>query len=117
MAKEIKMPDLGTAVKEVNLLSWLKEEGDLIKRGESLCEVETDKATSELESVAEGILLRQLVPAGSTVTSGEVIAYIGKEAQPRVGKKTFHPPGAKIRQTQSVSHDSEFSPANGDRPG
>ncbi len=81
MAKAIKMPDLGTAVKEVTLLTWLKEEGECVKRGESLCEVETDKATSELESAAEGILLRQIVPAGSTVTIGEVIAYIGKNGE------------------------------------
>ncbi len=57
MAQPIKMPDLGTTVEEVTLVAWLKQVGDAVKRGEPLCEVETDKATDQLESVAEGVLL------------------------------------------------------------
>ena len=77
MATPIKMPDLGTTVEEVTLVAWLKQEGDSVKRGEPLCEVETDKATDQLESVATGILLRHVVPPMTEVRSGAIIAYIG----------------------------------------
>ena len=81
MATEIKMPDLGTTVEQVTLVAWLKNPGDMVKRGEALCEVETDKATSELESVAQGVLLKQMVPAGTEIDAGTVIAYVGKEGE------------------------------------
>jgi pyruvate dehydrogenase E2 component (dihydrolipoamide acetyltransferase) len=71
------MPDIGTTVEQVKLVRWLKAVGDAVKRGEMLCEVETDKATSELESIAEGVLLTQVVPAGEDVQQGAVIAYVG----------------------------------------
>ena len=77
MATAIKMPDLGTTVDKVTLIAWLKQEGEQIKRGEALCEVETDKATTELESVAQGVLLRQVVEAGTEIEVGTVIAYVG----------------------------------------
>ena len=77
MATPIRMPDLGTTVEEVTLITWLKKEGEAVKRGEALAEVETDKAAIELESAAEGVLLRQMVPAGSKIQPGTVIAYVG----------------------------------------
>jgi len=81
MATPIKIPDLGTTTDEVTLVEWLKQEGEPVKRGEALCEVETDKATDELESVAEGVLLRQVVPAGSEIVSGTIIAYVGSPGE------------------------------------
>lgn len=77
MITAIRIPDLGTNTDEVTLVEWLKQEGDPVKRGEVLCEVETDKAVDALESVAEGVLLRQVVPNGSVITSGTIIAYVG----------------------------------------
>ena len=77
MAKAIKMPDLGTTVDTVTLIKWLKQEGEQVKRGEALCEVETDKATTELESVAQGTLLKQVIAEGTEITVGTVIAYVG----------------------------------------
>jgi len=78
MAVEIKVPDLGTTVDHLKLIKWLKETGDNVKRGEALCEVETDKANMELESVGEGVLLQKLVPEGTDVQVGSVIAYVGQ---------------------------------------
>jgi pyruvate/2-oxoglutarate dehydrogenase complex dihydrolipoamide acyltransferase (E2) component len=71
------MPDLGTNVDTITVVAWLKEVGDTVGIGEPLCEIETDKAASELESVAAGVLLRQAVSAGAEVETGEIIAYIG----------------------------------------
>jgi pyruvate/2-oxoglutarate dehydrogenase complex dihydrolipoamide acyltransferase (E2) component len=78
MAVKVKIPDVGTTVDTVVLQKWLKKEGDHVKRGEPLCEVETDKAVTELESVAEGTLLKQVVSEQSEITVGTVIAYIGR---------------------------------------
>jgi pyruvate/2-oxoglutarate dehydrogenase complex dihydrolipoamide acyltransferase (E2) component len=72
------MPKLGQTVDEGTIESWLVNEGDDVELGEMLLVVETDKAQVEVESVAEGVLLKIVVPAGQTVESGTVIAYIGE---------------------------------------
>ena len=82
MAVEVKMPDVGTTVYTVVLQKWLKNEGDQVKRGEPLCEIETDKAVTELESVAQGTLLKRVVPDNTEITVGTVIAYIGEPNEP-----------------------------------
>ena len=81
MATTIIMPAFGTTVEEVKLVRWLKAVGDSVNRGDILCEVETDKATSELESIAKGILLQQVVPEGAEVEQGTIIAYVGASGE------------------------------------
>ena len=81
MASEIIIPDFGTSVDTITLIKWLKKEGEAVKKGDALCELETDKATTELESFVEGILLQQSVEAGSEIEIGTVIAYIGQEGE------------------------------------
>ena len=78
MATAITMPDLGTTVEDVVLLKWLKEVGDPINRGEALCEVETDKATTDLESIAKGVLLKKVASEGDSITVGTIVAYVGE---------------------------------------
>ena len=77
MAVMIRMPDFGTAVSEVRITRWLVEEGAAVKRGDLLAEIETDKAATELESIAEGILLKRLAEEGALAESGQIIAWIG----------------------------------------
>ena len=81
MASEIIIPDFGTSVDTVRLIKWLKKEGEAVKKGDALCELETDKATTELESFVEGVLLEQLVEADSEIEIGTVIAYIGQAGE------------------------------------
>lgn len=81
MAKAIKMPDLGTTVDQITLLQWKVCEGDAIKRGAPLADIETDKATNELESVAEGTVLQLLARDGDIIAVGQVIAYIGQAGE------------------------------------
>lgn len=107
MATEIKIPDIGTTVDHVTLVRWLKNEGEPVKRGEPLCEVETDKAVSELESIAEGILLKQVLPEDTEVEQGAIIAYVGKEGenvpdgdQPPSPEATQAPPEASLRRVE-----------------
>jgi len=110
MAVPIKMPDLGTTVDEIKLVAWLAAEGDNVKRGDPIAEIETDKATGELESVAEGVLLKQLVPAGETVQTGEILAYVGAagEAVP-VAEDTAR------REESAVRSPTTQRPAQGPR--
>jgi len=93
MAKPIRMPDIGTVEGEVLLARWLKAEGETVRLGEPLLEVETDKGVNELESVADGVLLRQVAAAGSKVAAGDLIAYVGVagEAVPAVALATAGP--------------------------
>jgi pyruvate dehydrogenase E2 component (dihydrolipoamide acetyltransferase) len=81
MSIAIKIPDIGTTVTIVTLVRWLKKEGDIVNRGDFLCEIETDKATSELESIAEGTILKIMVPEGTELEQGTVIAYIGNKGE------------------------------------
>jgi pyruvate dehydrogenase E2 component (dihydrolipoamide acetyltransferase) len=76
MRVEIKMPDLATADDEVTLVRWLVNVGQTIKLGEPLLEIETDKATMDVEAVAAGTLVAIQVEAGDRVGVGQVIAVI-----------------------------------------
>jgi len=76
MLKEIRMPDISTTVDEIRIVRWLKQPGDAVKRGEALVEVETDKATMEVESYAAGILEKIEAGEDTEVVTGDIIAYI-----------------------------------------
>jgi|LauGreDrversion4_2_1035121.scaffolds.fasta_scaffold01178_2 pyruvate dehydrogenase E2 component (dihydrolipoamide acetyltransferase) len=77
MATEIKMPQLSDTMSSGKILTWKKNEGDQVTRGDILAEVETDKANLEIESFFNGVLLKILTPANSTAKVGEIIAVIG----------------------------------------
>jgi len=81
MAQIIDMPKLSDTMTVGTLVKWLKKEGDSVKTGDMLAEVETDKATMELESFFDGTLLKQFVPAGSQVAIGAPLAAIGKPGE------------------------------------
>ncbi len=66
MPVNILMPALSPTMTEGNLAKWLKNEGDAVKSGDILCEIETDKATMEFEAVDEGVLGKIVVPGGSS---------------------------------------------------
>lgn len=66
---------------EGTLANWLKNEGDTITSGDIIAEIETDKATMELEAFDEGILLKQIIAAGDSVMVGEPIAAIGEAGE------------------------------------
>ena len=82
MSIDILMPALSPTMEKGNLAKWLKNEGDRIKSGDILAEIETDKATMEVEAVDEGILAKILVPAVSQdVPVNQVIAIIAGEGE------------------------------------
>lgn len=81
MAIELKMPALSPTMEEGTLAKWLVKEGDTVKSGDILAEIETDKATMEFEAVDEGVIGQILIPEGTEgVKVGTVIAVIGGDA-------------------------------------
>jgi pyruvate dehydrogenase E2 component (dihydrolipoamide acetyltransferase) len=77
MSTPVLMPKLGNSVESSLILKWCKQPGDQVKVGEVLCEIETDKATMEVESPSEGVLLEQLFAEGDEVPVLTVIAHVG----------------------------------------
>ncbi len=80
MAEVIRMPRLSDTMEEGNIISWLKKVGDKVDVGDILAEVETDKATMDLESFNEGVLL-YIGKESGTVPVDEVIAIIGEKGE------------------------------------
>ncbi len=83
---DVLMPRLSDTMTEGIVGQWLKHEGDVVQRGDALAEIETDKATMELEAYDSGVLARIIAPAGSTVPIGQPIAVIDDQAAPGVTK-------------------------------
>src|ERR1043166_8875892 len=81
MATKIVMEALSPTMEEGRLVKWTKKEGDAVKSGETLAEVETDKAVMELVARADGQLLKVMVKEGTTVPVGNVVAWIGKPGE------------------------------------
>lgn len=82
MSIEIKMPALSPTMEEGTLAKWLVKEGDTVKSGDIMAEIETDKATMEFEAVDEGVIAKILVSEGSdNVKVGTVIAILAEEGE------------------------------------
>jgi len=81
MATKVHMEALSPTMEEGRLVKWLKREGDAVKTGDTLAEVETDKAVMELVARADGQLIKVLAPEGTTVPVGNVVAYIGAQGE------------------------------------
>lgn len=128
MPINILMPALSPTMTEGNLVKWLKNEGDKVKAGEILAEIETDKATMEVEAVDEGVIGKILIQAGTeNVKVNELIAVLledGEDASNIVIELTT--PKADVAITTELSEKAshceklsavaiELSPNSGDR--
>jgi len=81
MATRVIMPQLGESVVEGTVTRWLKKEGDTIGELDPLLEVNTDKVDTEIPSPAAGTVVKILVPEGTTVTAGTILAWIGEPGE------------------------------------
>src|ERR1044071_37245 len=129
MAETISMPKLGFDMAEGTLVRWVKNEGENINKGDVLAEIETDKATVEVESSASGVVRKLLVEAGSVVPIGDPIAIVGsadekidevpegKVAEPKAEKKTDEQAGPELKtepqtpQEDGAKQKAEEKPA------
>lgn len=98
MADTVTMPKLGFDMAEGTVVRWVKAEGDAVNKGEVLAEIETDKATVEVESTFSGVVARHLVGEGDVVPVGTPIAIVAAEgesveeaaaSQPKEGEEAF----------------------------
>ena len=98
MAINILMPALSPTMTEGNLAKWHKQEGDPVEPGDILAEIETDKATMEVEAVDEGVLAKILIPDGTTgVSVNEVIGIISSEGE------ALSSAGTASEETESIA--------------
>ncbi len=81
MASEVLLPKQGNTVESCIIVQWKMNEGDAVKTGDVLMEVETDKATMDVESTADGVLLKQLVAEGDDVAVLSPVAIVGEEGE------------------------------------
>jgi pyruvate/2-oxoglutarate dehydrogenase complex dihydrolipoamide acyltransferase (E2) component len=88
------MPPLGQTSDELRLLGWHKAEGEAVDEGELLLEIETDKATLDVEASVSGTLLRIDCREGETVTAGAILGWLGE-------------PGEQIVEPQPPTHEDE----------
>lgn len=91
MSIEIRMPKLSDTMEEGTLLRWYKRVGDVVRKGEVIAEVETDKADMELEAEASGVVKEIRVPEGESAAVGAVLAIL-EEAEASVSQTTAAPP-------------------------
>src|ERR1700704_2996443 len=78
MATEVMMPKLSPTMEEGQLSRWLKKEGDRVSMGEPLAEIDTDKATMEMQALTDGVLRKILIKEGESAPLGQLIAIIGE---------------------------------------
>ncbi len=121
MPIEITMPALSPTMTEGNLAKWNKKEGDKIKAGDVIAEIETDKATMEVEAVDEGILGRIIVKAGTEgVKVNEVIALIQAEGEDKKSldawKPKEQPKAAEVASSQSPVASASAASASASTP-
>lgn len=102
MAETISMPKLGFDMREGVLVRWVKKEGETINKGDVLAEIETDKATVEVESSASGVVRKLLASPGDSVPVGVTIAIIGS-----VDEKLEQPAAPATEQPAKVESQSE----------
>src|SRR5215217_8421587 len=106
MPTELKMPALSPTMEEGTLAKWLVKEGDDVKSGDILAEIETDKATMEFEAVDEGKIAKILVPEGTDgVKVGAPIALLAGDGE-QVGKAAA---AAAPRPEPEVKAEEEIS--------
>jgi pyruvate dehydrogenase E2 component (dihydrolipoamide acetyltransferase) len=81
MAEKIIMPKLGLTMEEGVINKWLVKEGDQVEKGDALFEVATDKVNMEVESTANGVVLKIMAAEGETIPITQTVAYIGKPGE------------------------------------
>jgi len=120
MPIEVLMPALSPTMEKGNLAKWLKKEGDAIKSGDVIAEIETDKATMEVEAVDEGTLARIVVPEGTQdVAVNSVIAVLagdGEDAAAVEAPKAKAPAAAPAAEARPAEAPQKEAPAAGVAP-
>ncbi len=115
MPTNILMPALSPTMEKGNLAKWLKKEGDQVKAGDVIAEIETDKATMEVEAVDEGTLAKIVVPEGTAdVPVNQVIAVLAGEGEDVKAAAAATPKAPPAKPTSAASPSPQPSPQRGE---
>ena len=110
MAIEIKMPALSPTMTTGTLAKWLVSEGDRVNSGDVIAEIETDKATMEVESVDDGIMAKIFVDAGAeNVAVGAVIAVLAEDGETASDVAKNSVQDSSVAPSASLSRDRSKS--------
>jgi pyruvate dehydrogenase E2 component (dihydrolipoyllysine-residue acetyltransferase) len=112
MATQVIMPKLSPTMEEGQLTRWLKKEGDKVSMGEPLAEIDTDKATMEMQALGSGVLRKIFIQEGESAPLGQLIAVIG-EPDEDISAFTSQAPAPKPAQP---SEPAEAKPAEESQP-
>ena len=110
MISEVTMPSMGADMTEGTIAKWLKAEGESVNRGDKLAEIETDKTVVEMEAYAEGLLRKIVVPEGTLVQVGTVIAFIG-DAGDEIPEVAEAAPAAEAPKSEAAPVSATPAPA------
>jgi 2-oxoglutarate dehydrogenase E2 component (dihydrolipoamide succinyltransferase) len=102
MSIELKIPNVGESIQEVQIGQWLKQEGDRVAHDETIVELETDKASMELPAPIDGVISKIMKHDGDSVAVGDVIAYLDPDGQAKGDVR-----GAKVEETARASVEKE----------
>ncbi len=112
MAIEVLMPALSPTMTEGNLARWLKKEGDSVEAGDVIAEIETDKATMEVEAVDEGVIGKIVVAEGTeAVAVNSVIAMLLEEGEDADALENTQPSAAPVESKEAESEAAESADA------
>src|SRR5207248_8952863 len=134
MSVEIRVPPLGESIVDATIASWLKHEGDAVRQGDTLVELETDKVNVEVPAEQDGILQKIIKQEGDTVAVGEVLGMIGEgvtastdgasssratvkteQQAPQETSEAQRPPSPLARRV-AAEHDIDLSQVKGTSP-
>src|ERR1700687_1242045 len=116
MPTNILMPALSPTMEKGNLAKWLKKEGDKVKAGDVIAEIETDKATMEYEAIDDGVMAKIVVPEGTQdVPVNQLIAVLAEEGEDVKAAAAGAGKGvAPTKMTSAVAPSPQPSPARGE---
>ncbi|MGB2069664.1 MAG: pyruvate dehydrogenase complex dihydrolipoamide acetyltransferase [Candidatus Puniceispirillaceae bacterium] len=118
MAIEIRMPALSPTMEEGTLAKWLVAEGDEVRSGDVIAEIETDKATMEVEAVDEGVVASILIAAGSeNVAVGTVIALLAEDGEDAASVAAAKTPASAPEPQTAPTPEPKTAPAENSTPG
>src|SRR5689334_14466672 len=110
MSIELKIPEVGESVREVQIGRWLKQEGDAVALDENVVELETDKASMELAAPAAGVIGKILKREGDMVAVGDVIGYVEEKAG-APAKKAEPAPEKPTKKSDGEAASAAVKPA------
>jgi pyruvate dehydrogenase E2 component (dihydrolipoyllysine-residue acetyltransferase) len=111
MATKVIMPKLSPTMEEGQISRWLKKEGDKVSMGEPLAEIDTDKATMEMQALANGVLRKILINEGQSAPLGQTIAVIGEPNEDIASLVSEAPAAPKQEQAQQQEQEKPAPPA------